>query len=233
MGNFASRVHSKEDGKVYNILPLGDMPTVVFGRVIRENSVPGMQYYFSDGRVKWRDNNQQIGYSYVKPFPKNEDDDNYKWGIPCIFTVPDNFDFSRLGDVEYTRQFCRTARKINANTLSPNYIIRGGELLCIKTIESKGSGVVVAKHKFKVSGGFRNFKITHGKILREVHNINKTKGKYCKNKFTIIPVGRVKYKRRCGEITFYRYKQSIYHYNIRKIVKTSAEGQTRWMYKLL
>lgn len=232
MGNFASRIHSKEDGKVYNILPLGDMPTVVFGRVIKPNSVPGMQYYFPDGRVKWKDGDGGTGYSYVKPFPK--DGEEKHWGDPCIFTVPENLDFNKMSDVNYVKQFCKTAVNLNANTMSPNYIIRNGKLICIKTINEPGSGVVVAKHKYKVSGGYRNFKITHGKRLHGIHNISNIGGKNCKNKFTIIPVGRVKYKRQCGDISFYRYKQSIYHYNIRKIVKWNNKGdQIEWKYKLL
>ena len=52
MGKSVSRIHSKEDNKEYNILPVGQMPTVVFGRVIRQGSKPGMMYWYGDGTIK-------------------------------------------------------------------------------------------------------------------------------------------------------------------------------------
>jgi hypothetical protein len=68
------------------------MPTVVFGRVIREHSVPGMQYYFPDGCVKWHVEGSSKAFEHVTPY--DDGDDNH-WGIPCIFTIPDNFDYSK------------------------------------------------------------------------------------------------------------------------------------------
>ena len=225
MGNFASRIHSKEDGKIYNILPMGDMPTVVFGRVIKEHSVPGMQYYFSDGRVKYsvpKNISGNLGWNYTIPFTKpkefsaikfdsNDGDtwlykryrdgdrrkNGYAWAycntgdnkeitdssvdwsdidytdilytgdknpiinshdrggeyeildynsavtsttinqtqLPVIFNVPENLDFSRMNDVEYVKQFCRTAVSLNANTMSNNFIIINGKIVCIKSVD--------------------------------------------------------------------------------------------------
>ena len=105
---------------------MGDMPTVVFGRVIREHSVPGMQYYFSDGRVKYKDN-KSVGFSYTEPCINKYDEI-----VPCIFTVPEDLDFSRMNDVEYVKQYSRSAVNLNANTMSPVFVIRDGEIICVK-----------------------------------------------------------------------------------------------------
>ena len=139
MGNFASRIHSKEDGKIYNILPMGELPTVVFGRVIREHSVPGMQYYFSDGIVKFKKDGQDTmskngGWDGVEiKYPKIHEE-RLK-SFPCIFTVPEDLDFSRMNDVEYVKQYCRTAKNLNANTVSPYFIIRNGNIICVREID--------------------------------------------------------------------------------------------------
>ena len=207
MGNFASRVHSKEDGKVYNILPLGDIPTVVFGRVIKENSVPGMQYYFPDGRVKWHVEGNN--FEYVTPYTNPNDSD--LWGIPCIFTIPDNFDYSKLSDLEYVKQFCRKAQNLNARTTSPYYVIENGHIKCIKPLDAPGKYVVVAcKRRKKIYNGepvyrkvnsvcgevsmkddvkgirFSDFLNERNGVVDQVNNIP--------NKFILVPVGRVKYK---------------------------------------
>lgn len=208
MGNFASRIHSKEDGKVYNILPLGDIPTVVFGRVIKENSVPGMQYYFPDGWVKWHVEGSSEGYEHVTPYG---DGDDSHWGIPCIFTIPENFDYSKLSDVKYVKQYCRKAQNLNAKTTSPYYIIENGHTKCIKPLDAPGKYVVVAcKRRKKIYNGepvyrkvnsvcgevsmkddvkgtrFSNFLNGRNGVVEQVDNIPNT--------FTLIPVGRVKYK---------------------------------------
>lgn len=125
MGIFASRIHSSSDNKVYNVLPVGEFPTVVFQRVIKPNSVPGTMYYFRDGKVKWRSsaeggfNSAQTSYS------------------GCIFTVPEDFDFSKMSqeDPSYVMEYTRSAENANLNTTSPNYIIRGGRIICIKKLD--------------------------------------------------------------------------------------------------
>ena len=126
MGQFVSRVHNKQDNKLYNILPMGDTPTVVFGRVIREHSVPGMMYYFADGQVKYL---VHQGKGYLATIPIVDRDDE---ALPCIFTVPEDLDFARMDDVEYVKQYSRSAIKLNANTASPDFIIREGEIICVK-----------------------------------------------------------------------------------------------------
>lgn len=206
MGNYASRIHSKEDGKVYNILPLGDMPTVVFGRVIRENSVPGMQYYFPDGRVKWHVEDSGEPYEYVTPYGNV-----HEWGTPCIFTIPDNFEYSKLTDVEYVKQYCRTAANLNAKTTSPYYIIENGHIKCIKPLDAPGKYVVVAckRRRTQYPGGIRKVNSVCGEVsmlegVRFSDFLNGHVGMVNSsllnqvtkkpNKFTLIPVGRVKYK---------------------------------------
>lgn len=207
MGNFASRVHSKEDGKVYNILPLGDMPTIVFGRVIRENSVPGMQYYFPDGKVKWHEEDSETPYVFVKPYPESEEDEDVHWGTPCIFTIPEDFDYSRLSDLVYVKQYCRTAINLNAKTTSPYYLIINGCIKCIKPLDAPGKYVVVAcKRRKKIyndepvyrkvtsvcGGGSMPEDVRFSEFLNNGDGlIQSTDTK--PNKFTIIPVGRVKY----------------------------------------
>ena len=208
MGNFASRIHSKEDGKVYNILPLGDMPTVVFGRVIKPNSVPGMQYYFPDGWVKWHVKGSSEGYEHVTPYGEYG-----KWGTPCIFTIPDNFDYSKLSDVEYVKQFCRKAENLNAKTTSPYYVIENGHTKCIKPLDAPGKYVVVAcKRRKKIYNDepvYRKVNTVCGEVsMKEGMRFSNFLNAYSKNvenpllgqtknepnKFTLIPVGRVKYK---------------------------------------
>jgi hypothetical protein len=214
MGNFASRVHSKEDGKVYNILPLGDMPTVVFGRVIRENSVPGMQYYFPDGWVKWHVEGSSKTFEHVTPYAVEEQElGEDKWGTPCIFTIPDNFDYSKLSDVEYVKQFCRKAQNLNAKTTSPYYVIENGHIKCIKPLDAPGKYVVVTCKRRKkiyndepvyrkVNSVCGEVSMSEGERFSDFLNghdghienplLGQTKNK--PNKFTLIPVGRVKYK---------------------------------------
>ena len=210
MGNFASRIHSKEDGKVYNILPLGDMPTVVFGRVIKPNSVPGMQYYFPDGWVKWHVEDSSKTFEHVTPYADPNSPD--LWGTPCIFTIPDNFDYSKLSDVEYVKQFCRKAQNLNAKTTSPYYVIENGHTKCIKPLDAPGRYVVVAcKRRKKIYNGepiYRKVNSVCGEVsisegqrfsnfLNENHgNVENSLLKQTQsepNKFTLIPVGRVKY----------------------------------------
>ena len=93
MGNFAYSIHSSKDGKLYNILGRGELPTVVFGRVIKPNSVPGMMYYFPDGVVKRKilegEEGNKNGYI---PCSGGEGKPNFEGG--AIFTIPENFNFS-------------------------------------------------------------------------------------------------------------------------------------------
>lgn len=250
MGNFASRVHSKEDGKVYNILPLGDMPTVVFGRRLKKNSVPGMQYYFRDGRVKWQDG----GDDFVKPFLRNHDDiSTRKWGIPCIFTVPEDYDWNKVssGDYNYIKSCCRTADRLNANTVSPNYIIRDGELICVKTIGSGGKYVIVKEARMQTynndwGDNAHRRKITGGKMIsipntnngEFLHELNKFS--HLRNTITIIPVGRVKHKKYSylpnNDSEWeprYHCKKSIYHYKLRKLVVIRGTGRKDWVFKMI
>lgn len=206
MGQFVSRVHNKQDDKLYNILPMGDMPTVVFGRVIREHSVPGMQYYFSDGRVKYKVNTKggYGGWEMTIPFidEKHTGDAGNPRQLPCIFTVPENLDFSRMGDVEYVRQFCKTAINLNANTVSPNFIIRKGKIICVKQIDFgnnkilslKEDGDALNNEVYKSNFVYRFVKKLNGKRVGE-HKTNKYKTSikdsmhHCiHNEFTIIPV---------------------------------------------
>jgi len=279
MGNFASRIHSKEDGKVYNILPLGDMPTVVFGRVIREHSVPGMQYYFSDGRVKFQDGDKGKrdnmsnggGWDAVIPFTKPKEfsaikfngdgdtwlyrryrkgdraskgwfawvyvsngnnldisDSSVNWSgidtsdifytnndtpnigdysvdgnyeildfnsavtsntvnptqLPVIFTVPEDLDFSKMNDVEYVRQFCRTGVNLNANTMSANFIIRDGKIICVKQIDF-GSNKILSLNKD--GDGLNNEVYKSGFVYRFVRILGRTRlGSRNTNKYKII-----------------------------------------------
>lgn len=247
MGNFASRIHSKEDGKVYNILPLGDMPTVVFGRVIKPNSVPGMQYYFPDGRVKWHVDGSTNNFEYVTPYtdPINPD----AWGIPCIFTIPNNFDYSKLSDVEYVKQFCRKARKLNAKTTSPYYVIENGHIKCIKPLDAPGKYVIVAcKRRKKMYNGepvYRKVNSVRGIVTMLEGNrfsdflngagkglIDQTTAK--PNKFTLIPVGRVKYKKRAGVNVRVRYNTTGERHHFQRTVKWFDFGKGkagRWKLK--
>ena len=233
MGNFASRVHSKEDGKVYNILPLGDMPTVVFGRVIKPNSVPGMQYYFSDGRVKYKVNTEggYGGWEMTIPFI----DEEHTGGagnprqLPCIFTVPEDLDFSRMGDVEYVRQFCRTAGNLNANTMSPNFIIRNGKIICVKQIDFGSNKILslnedgdgLSNEVYKSSFVYRFVKkMSHSRV--SVSNINnykivcKWKLEHCiHNEFTIIPVV-TRSSHKTSKIYKSLYNYSAYRYGCQR-----------------
>ena len=177
MGNFASRIHSKEDGKVYNILPLGDMPTVVFGRVIRENSVPGMQYYFQDGMVKYKDEKQDVGYSYVKPYPNHSGGGS--WGIACIFTVPENLDFSKMDDVEYVKQYVRKARNLNANTTSQNFIIRDGNIICVRKLTIDSYNVISRTRRYKTQNK-RSYKETFWSYIEHGKEVTRNKKKLIK-----------------------------------------------------
>lgn len=126
MGNYVYSVHNSQDDKLYNVLGRGDLPTVVFGRTVKEHSVPGTQYYFADGKVKFL-TGSGVGFDLTEPCH-----DKYGEIVPCIFTVPEDLDFSRMNDVEYVKQFSRSAIKLNANTVSPDFIIRDGEFICIK-----------------------------------------------------------------------------------------------------
>lgn len=228
MGQFVSRVHNKQDDKLYNILPMGDMPTVVFGRVIREHSVPGMQYYFADGMVKYKDEEQDVGYSYVKPYPIHENERG--WGIACIFTVPENLDFSKMDDVEYVKQFVRKARNLNANTTSQNFIIRDGNIICVRKLTIDSYNVISRTRRYKnrskrsYKETFWSFTTMHG-VLRNKKRLVKlidlsskhelphsflkkirirNRGCGLRNTITIIPIVS-----RCPR------RKSIYHYKYR------------------
>jgi hypothetical protein len=244
MGNFASRIYSKEDGKIYNILPMGELPTVVFGRVIRPNSVPGMQYYFSDGRVKYKVDTLggYGGWEMTIPFIDEEHtgDAGNPRQLPCIFTVPEDLDFSRMGDVEYVRQFCRTAIDLNANTVSPNFIIRNGKIICVKQIDFgsnkilslDGAGDYLNNEVYKSDFVYRFIKKISGKRVGGYKTNNHkiaTKGRvyHCiHNEFTIIPVVT-----RNSHITSKMYK-SIYTYPAYRFRHSFLENIKGWKWKL-
>lgn len=143
MGNFVSKVHNKQDDKLYNILPTGDMPTVVFGRVIRPNSVPGTMYYFPDGVVKRKvldgeeesvNGYKDAGNGYI-PCSNCEGKPHFERGV--IFTIPENFNFSDMDNNDFISEHTKSAKQLNANTTSPNYVIRNGEIICIKMLNIK------------------------------------------------------------------------------------------------
>lgn len=143
MGNFVSRIHNKQNNKLYSILPLGDMPTVVFGRVIRPNSVPGTMYYFPDGVVKRKRLNgedvtvngyKDIGNGYI---PCSNCEGKPKFERCVIFTIPENFNFSDMDNNDFISEHTRNAKQLNANTTSPNYVIRNGEIICVKMLNIK------------------------------------------------------------------------------------------------
>jgi hypothetical protein len=229
MGQFVSRVHNRQDDKLYNILPIGDMPTVVFGRVIRPNSVPGMQYYFQDGMVKYKDEEHDVGYSYVKPYPINENE--MVWGIACIFTVPENLDFSKMNDVEYVKQFVRKARNLNANTTSQNFIIRDGNIICIRKLTIDSYNVISRTRRYKKQHQ-RSYKETFWsyvergkKIMRNKKHLVKLIGLSSKNNLSHSFLNKIKTNNRgCGlrnTITIIPIvsrcprRKSIYHYKYR------------------
>ena len=244
MGNFASRVHSKEDGKVYNILPLGDMPTVVFGRVIRENSVPGMQYYFQDGMVKYKAEEQDVGYSYVKPYPIHENE--RVWGIACIFTVPENLDFSKMNDVEYVKQFVRKARNLNANTTSQNFIIRDGNIICVRKLTIDSYNVISRTRRYK-NHNKRSYKETFWSYTNKDDGVMRNKKKLIKLIDLSSPIhlvhsflNKIKiYNRGCGlrnTITIIPIvsrcprRKSIYHYKYRVMKNNiNSTDKRNWM----
>ena len=248
MGQTVNRIHSKEDDKIYNILPIGQMPTVVFGRRLREQSIPGMQYYFSDGRVKWKNG----GDSFVKPFPKDGYDETARqWGVPCIFTVPEDYDWSKVssGDYDYIKQHCRKADRLNANTMSPNYIVRNGEIVCVKTLGTEGRYVIVqtkkisTKHYRQQQGGAK-LKTTSGKMINPnglsvIEKLNESSRQY-RNTITVIPVGRVRHKKkyqlRGTSVARTHCKKSIYHYNFRKTSLLGVYDDRdcgKWSFKLI
>ena len=165
MGYNVGRIHSKEDDKVYNILPMGQIPTVVFGRVIRPNSVPGMMYWFGDGVLKKLSENTEYGYE-VCGFNGGEN----IFGYPIIFTVPEDFDFSKMDDNNYVVKYVRSAEKLNANTTSPNYEIRGGELICVKKMKVVRGNYSGDVNKISLHGENLNFYVFMSKNIKISHN---------------------------------------------------------------
>ena len=128
-----SFIHSKETNQDYLINQNGVLPVVIFGRTIKENSLYGNMYYFNDNKIRvyahnniFSDENNKTGYIEVQIEELRG---------PIIFTVPENMEFSRLNDPEYAKQFAKNAIYLNANTTSPNYIIRNGEIICVKKIQ--------------------------------------------------------------------------------------------------
>ena len=312
MGNYVYSVHNSQDDKLYNILGRGDLPCVVFGRVIREHSVPGMQYYFSDGRVKFKKSgfdtmSNSGGWDAVIPFTKlkifsaikfdSNDGDTwlyrryrkikgwYAWAycntgnnkeitdssvdwsdidytnilytnndapnigdydiletheildfndnltsesvnptqLPVIFTVPEDLDFSRMNDVEYVRQFCRTAVNLNANTMSSNFVIRNGKIICVKEVDF-GSNEALSNNGKKLNAIYKSrfrykYLISNCRTRKNSRKIGKyrmiktDKVKRCiHNEFNIIPVikrNRSKLYYSVKEYQAYRYGRSM------------------------
>lgn len=129
-----SQIYDSKADKLYSISD-GGFPTVVFGRCIPINAVPGTKYYFEDGCIKLSSKDVEStgmsvidskgNWSYIYETENNKS---------CIFTVPKDFEYSKLSDQEYVEACVSDAQFLNANTTSPNYVIRDGKLICVKKI---------------------------------------------------------------------------------------------------
>lgn len=246
MANSITRINSSNENKIYNIEQYGSLPIVVFGRTIKPNSVPGTQYYFRDGIVKV--NNDMIcGFEPIFIYGGNINEWDGGTRIPsgqsCIFTVPDNFDFNKIHDHEYIASCCRSAQHLNANTVSPNYIIRNGEYICIKAFDIRKNGnknenifikgdnlrykIAIMKRPSK-RGGYNireyNNSLRFPKKIRYIKSSTNTLSAsyFHKNAITIVPVGRR--KKNCKSIYKYKiFKQVVFRIN------ENNELEKRWI----